>query len=77
MSALAIDEMLVHRTSRPLAVPAIAEDRCPDCGRGLALFEDVLCADCADLALHAECRDCGHVLRDADLAAGVCSDCLA
>lgn len=77
MSALAIDELVFRGAARPSMVPVLAEDACAGCGRGLALFEEVHCADCADLALHAECGDCGRVLRDADLAAGVCTDCLS
>lgn len=76
MSALAIDELLAQGPARPHIAPVLTEDVCADCGRGLALFDEVRCADCTDLALHAECRDCGRVLRDPDVAEGVCSDCL-
>ncbi len=48
-----------------------------DCRAALAESYEVRCADCADLAAHAECHDCGAVLRDADVDAGVCTDCLA
>ncbi|MEA5457049.1 hypothetical protein SPF06_20180 [Sinomonas sp. JGH33] len=76
MSALAVDE-LAAVTGRLRAELVLVEDHCRDCNRVLAAFEEFRCADCADLALHAECRDCGAVLRDADLAAGVCTDCIA
>ncbi|WP_415857002.1 hypothetical protein [Sinomonas sp. G460-2] len=77
MSALAIDELVFRGPARPYMAPVLVEDVCADCGRGLALFEAVHCADCADLAFHMECRDCGRVLRDADVTAGACADCLA
>ena len=64
-----------HRARR--ASLAVVEDTCLDCGSALAMFEENRCAGCADLALHTECRDCGSVLRDADLDAGACADCLA
>ncbi|MDQ4504048.1 hypothetical protein [Sinomonas sp. ASV322] len=87
MSALAVDDVhltqvdlaqFLHHSpgTRPTGL-RLAEDLCLDCGRGLALFEEFRCADCTDLALHAECRACGAVLRDGDLGAGACADCLA
>lgn len=58
-------------------------DTCRDCRRFLddaAILlsgKDNLCADCADLAAHGgECRDCGNLLRDTEVDAGSCSDCL-
>jgi predicted amidophosphoribosyltransferase len=75
MSALVVEELELHRLADGPTVPS--EDTCLDCGAGLAEFDEVRCADCADLAAHAECRDCGAVLRDADIDAGVCTDCLA
>lgn len=78
MSALVVEELVVEELDlldRPSIDPS--EDVCADCGSALAEFEEGRCDGCSDLALHATCRDCGRVLRDADLDAGACTDCLA
>ena len=56
----------------------VAEDLCFGCGKALAEGEEKNCADCADLALHnGECRHCGRLLANADLAEEACGDCTA
>jgi predicted amidophosphoribosyltransferase len=55
-----------------------AEDLCFGCGKLLAEGEEKNCVGCADLALHnGECRHCGRLLNDVDLANEACTDCTA
>jgi hypothetical protein len=64
-------------TSAGRGRPALVGETCSECGRTLKDFEEHACADCLDLAAHAWCRECGGVLPDGDLEAGVCASCEA
>ncbi|GHG53886.1 hypothetical protein GCM10012320_24860 [Sinomonas cellulolyticus] len=72
-------ENTAHREPAPRrpAVALVQDDLCTDCGNVLGEAEEYRCSGCLDLDAHMWCRDCGAVLKDSDLSAGVCADCTA
>lgn len=72
MNAIALLEPAAEAPAR------VTESSCRDCGVALHDGEEFRCEGCADLVMHnGECRDCGQVLKDADLHRGTCTDCLS